>query len=162
VVVICHHAATRQHIAVEILLLRHQRDPFTLEIPLEVIVFERKGHARPQRIEQAVPVVRDVHLRTEDRRDLLGDRTSAGADPDIDAREARVFHRAPEVRERRAVSHTVDVDVFIEIEGAGGVLDEEGQRAAGSIDREEERAATAAVGIVLGDAGAETTGRGIR
>ena len=148
-------------IRVEVLMLRHERDVLRVQIGRQRVVLVRERHAGPERVEQTVPVIRDVDLRMNDRDDELRDRQSSPVPIHASTlREAGVLHRRREIGQRRAVVHPVDDDVLVEIERARRVVDEETRACRPAVDGEEERAAAAAVRIILADAGAEPAGRG--
>src|SRR5207245_4071455 len=99
--------------------------------------------ARPEGIEQAVPVIRDIDFGMNYRHDELRYSESSRSNPSIDACQSGVCHGRGEIREWRAVIDTVHDDVLVEIESARGVLHEKAHRPAGIVDRKQ-KCATAA------------------
>src|SRR5450631_2191379 len=107
-------------------------------------------------------MVWNIDLGMQYRNDELSNGETAGPDPHVHLLETGIVHRGGEILERCAVTDTVDDDIFVEVECAGRVLNEETNLAVSRVDGEQKSPIAAAIRIVFADSRAKATGRGIQ
>jgi len=73
-----------------------------------------------------------------DRHDQLSHSQSTGTDPGVHAGQAGIGHCSLQISQRCTVVHSIDDDVFVEIVGAGRILDEKAGGGAAMLNGEQE------------------------